>query len=256
MLKFLAALLLFCELGNSRPLTVLIDPGHGGRDHGAANLGVNESTITLAVSRQLAQILSQDRRFEVRLTRDSDVGVSLFRRARLAKDNHADLFLSIHVNTSSDPKAKGAEFYFQNQLPPDQESMYLAHQENVAEAGEVVLPLTYDFLDKNSYAPEVSSILNDMLDGDRILRSSQLSKSLRLSWRTTHNRKITTIRQAPFYVLSQLRAPSALVELGFLSNSEDYEQLNSSVAQKKMAQDLYHGLLAYKESIDKAPQSP
>src|ERR1035437_6847281 len=140
-------------------LTVMIDPGHGGRDHGAVKNGVFESNITLNVSRQLRDLLKKDRRFQVLLSRDEDTSVSLYRRAVLAKTKKADIFLSIHVNSSPDLRAKGVEFYFQNQLAPDQESMFLAHQENVAEEGEVVQPLTYDYLDKNNYEPEIAAIL-------------------------------------------------------------------------------------------------
>jgi N-acetylmuramoyl-L-alanine amidase len=233
-------------------MTVMIDPGHGGRDHGAVKNGVFESKITLAVSLQLRDLLKKDRRFQVIMSRDEDTSISLYRRAMLAKTQHADIFLSIHVNSSPDLRAKGAEFYFQNQLAPDQESMFLAHKENVAEEGEKVEPLTYDYLDKNNYAPEVAAILGDLLDGDRVLRSSELSKSLKLKWHGTRKSKNNSIRQAPFYVLNQMRTPSTLVELGFLTNADDYQALNDREVQRKMAEDLYHGLIAYKESIDKS----
>jgi N-acetylmuramoyl-L-alanine amidase len=234
------------------PLTVMIDPGHGGRDHGAVKNGIFESDITLAVSRQLRDLLKKDRRFQVLLSREDDSSVSLYRRAVLAKSKKADLFLSIHVNSSPDLRAKGAEFYFQNQLSPDQESMLLAHKENVAEEGEVVQPLTYSFLDQNSYEPEVAAIVNDLLDGDRVWKSSELSKALKLKWRGTRKSKNNSVRQAPFYVLNQMRTPSTLVELGFLTNTDDYVDLNNPDVQKKMAEDLYHGLIAYKDSIDKS----
>lgn len=245
------ALLLPMEIFAS-PLTVMIDPGHGGRDHGAVKNGVFESSITLAVSRQLRDLLKKDRRFRVLMSRDEDVSISLYRRATLAKSERADVFLSIHVNSSPDLRAKGAEFYFQNQLAPDQESMFLAHKENVAEEGEKVEPISYEYLDKSNYPPEVAAILGDLLDGDRVLRSSELSKSLKLKWHGTRKSKNNSVRQAPFYVLNQMRTPSTLVELGFLTNSDDYQDLNNREVQRKMAEDLYHGLIAYKESIDKS----
>jgi N-acetylmuramoyl-L-alanine amidase len=233
-------------------LTIMIDPGHGGKDKGTMKNGVFESNITLAVSRALVGLLKKDQRFHVLLSREEDTTVSLYRRAQMAKTNRADIFLSIHVNSSPDLRAKGAEFYFQNQLAPDQESMFLAHKENVAEEGEKVEPITYDYLDKNNYAPEVAAILSDLLDGDRVLKSSELSKSLKLNWRGTRKSKNNSVRQAPFYVLNQMRTPSTLVELGFMTNADDYAELNSPATQAKMAEDLYHGLVAYKESIDKS----
>lgn len=241
------------------PLTVMIDAGHGGYDHGTVRAGVMESNITLAVSRELQALLKKDKRFQVTLTRDTDSGVTLSRRAKMAKEKKADIFLSIHVNSSPDQRARGAEFYFQNQLPPDEESMFLAHQEQASDSGETSdkdLPLTYEFIERSNYPSEIASIATDLLDSDRILRSSELSKNLKLSWKGSRKSKSNSIRQAPFYVLSQMRVPSSLVELGFLTNSEDFRELTDPNAQKRMAADLHRGLIAYKESIDKSLQSP
>jgi N-acetylmuramoyl-L-alanine amidase len=238
------------------PLLVMLDPGHGGRDQGTTRGPALEAEITLAVSQQLHELLRRDRRFQVLTTRTSDQTVSLSERARLSKNKRAKIFLSIHVNSSPDRRARGAEFYFQNQLPPDEESMFLAHQENVAEAGENTAPQTYEFLDAKTYPLEVGSILNDLLDGDRIQRSSDLSKALKLNWRGSRKSKSNSIRQAPFYVLSQMRTPSTLVELGFLTNDEDLKELTNPATQKKMAEDLYRGLVQYKDSLDKVSISP
>jgi N-acetylmuramoyl-L-alanine amidase len=171
-------------------------------------------------------------------------------RAKLAKTKKADLFVSIHVNSNPDNKAHGAEFYFQNQLPPDEESMLLAHQENSEDAGSG--PVPYDFLEKTSYPSEVDSIVADLLDNDRVMRSSQLSKTLKLEWRGSKKSKNNSVRQAPFYVLSRITTPSTLVELGFLTNPSDLKELTNPQAQKRMAEDLYRGLIAYKESMDKS----
>jgi len=252
--------LLFSSLlafASPRPLFVMVDPGHGGRDHGTVKNGTREADITLAVSAKLAGLLRQDPRFRVELTRQSDESLSLFRRARLTKDKRAALFLSIHVNSSPDRKARGAEFYFQNELPPDQESMFLAHKENVTETGdESAQPVTYDFLDQHPMPGEVAAIVGDLLDDDRILKSSELSRDLKQNWHGSRKSQSNSVRQAPFYVLSQPRSPSALVELGFLTNDEDFHELTNPQMQAKMAEDLYHGLLKYKESMDKRTQSP
>lgn len=255
----LSAFLLFTQLAHAAaPLTVIVDAGHGGHDHGTVRSGVMESDITLAVSRELHALLKKDKRFQVSLTREGDASVTLSRRARMAKEKKADIFLSIHVNSSPDPRARGAEFYFQNQLPPDEESMFLAHQEQANESGESDKdgPLTYDFIDRTKYPTEIAAIATDLLDSDRVLRSSELSKTLKLSWKGSRKSKSNSVRQAPFYVLNQMRMPSSLVELGFLTNTEDFQELTDVNAQKRMAADLHRGLVAYKESIDKSLQSP
>ncbi|MGE0526763.1 MAG: N-acetylmuramoyl-L-alanine amidase [Bdellovibrionales bacterium] len=240
----------------SAPLVTIIDAGHGGRDHGAVRHNIQESDITLSVSQKLAHYLARDSRFRVSLTRTQNITLGLSERARMAKERNADVFVSIHVNSSPDPRAKGAEFYFQNQLPPDEESMYLAHKENAVENGERMREVPYAFVDGRTYPAEITTILTDLLDADRILRSSQLSKHLTLNWTGSRKRAGNSVRQAPFFVLSQMPVPSALVELGFLTNAHDFDLLTNSAAQDRMAHDLYKGLVRYKESIDKHTGSP
>lgn len=231
------------------PISVLIDPGHGGRDHGTEKNGQTEAQITLTVAHRLYDLLHRDSRFKPSLTRETAQGISLSERARLTLEKQADLFLSIHVNSSPNPHAKGAEFYFQNQLPPDEEAMLLAHQENEQE--NLTSPrLPYPFLDRPAgLSAEVSTIVSDLLDHDRIVRSSQLAKALKLAWHGSRKSRTNSVRQAPFYVLSQITTPSALVELGFLSNDDDFRDLTLPAMQDKMATDLYRGLIRYGESF-------
>ncbi|NJL25315.1 MAG: N-acetylmuramoyl-L-alanine amidase [Calothrix sp. SM1_5_4] len=231
------------------PTKVMIDPGHGGRDDGTSRNRIREADITLSVARKLYSRLKTDRRFRPLITRDSDLKMTLNERARAAKEQDAEIFLSIHVNSSPDARAKGAEFYFQNQLPPDEESMFLAHRENDLESGAA--EFTYPFLEKTRYPADVATIVTDLLDNDRILRSSRLSTALKQNWRGSRKSKTNSVRQAPFFVLSQMSAPSALVELGFLTNAEDFRLLTDPQAQEQMAEDLYRGLLQYRESITK-----
>lgn len=242
-------LFLLASVAQAAPLQIWIDPGHGGRDDGAVQGEVRESDITLAVSRKLHALLKADKRFEPRLTRDEDVFVALPDRARMANPVTTDLFVSIHVNSSPDKRARGAEFYFQNQLAADEESMFLAHKENLSAQDEGYQPKPYDFLAKNSYPNDVAAIVTDLLDGQRVLQSSELSRSLKISWRGHKKSRTNSIRQAPFFVLSQMRVPSTLVELGFLTNKDDYSELINEKSQDKMAQDLYRGLVAYSESL-------
>lgn len=247
------SLVLWCSSVSSKPLTVVVDPGHGGRDKGATRKNVYESDITLKVGQHLFELLKKDRQFKPILSRTSSAGLSLSDRAHVAKNTQADLLLSIHVNSNPDPRARGAEFYFQNQLEPDEESMYLAHKENSPdEAPSGKEPPTYPFFDQHRYSPDVASIVTDLLNGDRVWRSSQIVKALKTNWRGVRKGRSNAIRQAPFFVLSQMTTPSALVELGFLTNNEDFADLTNDNKLKLMAEDLYRGLQAYKDSLDKA----
>src|SRR5690606_9647077 len=123
------------------PFKVVVDPGHGGTDAGAVgkqnSTDIKESTITLAISKLLANRFKQDSNIEVILTRESDSSLNLNQRSKIAKQSKADLFISVHANSSTDISAKGAEVYFQSQMPPDEESLFLASRENEGHVHEI-----------------------------------------------------------------------------------------------------------------------
>ncbi len=247
-------LLLFVGLQASA-LNVIIDPGHGGVDIGTSRADLREADTSLDVAKRLVSKLKKDRDFHVTLTRTDAHQVGLAERVRIAEQASGDLFLSIHLNSSTDPKAKGAEFYFQNQLATDEEAMFLAHRENAApdpNSARESYPVLKDA------KPSVRAILEDLLDADRIAQSSHLAKYLKAHWRG--NRKTSAIHQAPFFVVSEIHMPATLVELGFVTNPDDFKALTDDEYLNLAAQSLYEGIKEYKESLDKgiprALQSP
>lgn len=232
------------------PLKVVIDPGHGGKDHGAVLEEHKESIITLQVSEKLAERLKSDSRFQTALTRTTDEFLSLSQRVERADQAAGDLFLSIHVNWSADPRAHGLEVYFQNQLPPDEESMFLANRENQHEGSHKLVERMPAVVSK--LKPEVQLIVQDLFRNQRILASSQLAKTLKHEWRGLGKSKSLSIRQAPFFVISNLNIPSVLVEIGFLSNANEGPQLIQDNYQAAIAQSLHQGLIQYQQSLDKS----
>lgn len=246
----LLAVLAGTTFAEARPLTVVLDAGHGGKDRGTTRGSVEEADITLYVAKKLKERLARNKAFRPLLSRESQSGLSLPDRARVAAREKADLLISIHVNSSPDSRARGAEFYFQNQLESDEESMFLAHKENGGETTERGAP-GYAFFDGRDMASDVSAIVLDLLNSDRVWTSSRLARALKSEWRGHKKSRANSIRQAPFFVLSQMTVPSSLVELGFLTNREDFGDLTNSQRLDEMAEDLYRGLVAYKESIDK-----
>lgn len=146
------------QLSSARPLRVLLDPGHGGQDAGATRGETKESEITLKLAQKLRSEL-EGRGFKVALTRESNVNLSLESRAQLANNGEHDLLLSLHLNSSTDPRAKGKEFYFQNQLPVDEESMFLASREN----SEISFTAGSDHVHSHSHDHEVSVSLQNSL---------------------------------------------------------------------------------------------
>ena len=240
----------FLSTAEAAPLHILVDAGHGGSDSGAVRGNVKESSIALKVAKNLAELLKKDDRFEVTLSRESDRKISLDQRTQIAKDVKADVFLSIHLNTNNDPRVHGQEFYFQNQLPADEDMLFLASRENDDEDERHVQT------EKLSSENDVRVILEDLGRNHRIRSSGELSKVLFENWAVANGKKVASrsIRQAPFRVVSQVNIPSVLCELGFLSNAVEGAQLLEAKYQASLAKSLYDGLVKFKETSDKDPE--
>lgn len=242
MARLLILLFIFLLAQRSFALHVLIDPGHGGSDSGAKAHGVIESQLVLKIGEKLYQKLKQDPRFEVSLTRRSDQFLSLEERVEMATQKKVDLFLSLHANSHFDQRARGFEVYFQNHLNSDEQSLYLAQLENKARSKATASGSRTESLST------VEAIKSDLKKNALLRQSFKLSKSLAQAY---GENKRNSVRQAPFFVVSENEVPSALVELGFLSNPKEAQLLRNSRHQELLAEKLYSGLIQYKEVIDK-----
>lgn len=238
---------------HAAPLHVVIDPGHGGKDQGAVHGSQQEAKITLEVAKKLTALLKNDPRFKSTLTREADNALSLSERSLIAREAKGDLFVSIHVNSSSDSRVKGMEVYFQNQLPPDEESLFLASRENMQENENEAEVDSIDSIEGgHNLSPDVQSLVLDLLRNQRIRESSKISIEIKKQWQGSHRSLANSIRQAPFFVITHVNMPSALVELGYLTNPDDAKRLSEPTQQEKMAQNLFLALVKYKEEVDKA----
>lgn len=222
--------------------TLIIDPGHGGTEDGAVYNNKREADLCLTIAKVLKNHIEAASDWKVILTRETDQTLELSERTDISKKNQAHIFLSLHANASTAPSAKGVEFYLQNQLPMEQNSLFLASEE---------LKSLQKINQKNS-KNDVENIISDLKRTENLLRSYELSWHLLKNWSSstlgTRHRKI---HQAPLYVLTQNTIPAVLAEVGFISNKEESEKLSSSEHQKQMAIDLFNGLLKFKENIDK-----
>lgn len=248
--------LIYGSMAWSQPnLHVLVDPGHGGHDQGAHGpAGVLEADLTLQISKLLAQNLNQTPGLTAALTRTNNNFMSLEARTLAARKSKAQVLISIHANWSRDTRAQGAELYFQNHLPPDEESMYLANLENqAAKSGGNHLPNESHFA--SDLKPDVLAMLEDLVRSQRILSSAHLARSLKKSWSQSIPRQKVSLRQAPFFVVSQVGIPSVLVELGFLSNPREAKLLSHPSHQAQLARTLTDGLKLFKEELDKLKSS-
>ena len=217
---------------------------------GAYKDGVKESQITLKVAEKLHSKISSLAEIKSLTTRSRDINLGLKERVDFAHEHKGDIFLSIHVNSSSDHRANGVEFYFQNQLEPDEAAEFLAHQESQLNV------LQNSATDSNAliragWSPALKTIFFDLLQQSRVQESFRLSKLLRENWNGHKKSKGNSIKQAPFHVVSQTQIPATLVELGFLTNKKDFRSLRNETYLDQIVESIYQGLIEYKDSLNK-----
>jgi N-acetylmuramoyl-L-alanine amidase len=218
--------------------TIVIDPGHGGLEPGAkGRFGTLEKNISLAVSLKLKAIIERNLALRVVLTREEDVDVSLENRAARANNNKADLFISIHVNSSFNREARGSEAFFLSMEATDEEARKLAYMEN--NPAELEKGISGENED------DIKMILWDMAQTAYLNQSSILAESIQNELNSLFFTKNRGIKQAPFKVLCGVACPAVLVEVAFISDPEEERKLRSEDFQMKIAQAVFRGLENY-----------
>lgn len=246
-LKWLALTVLGGFSLQAQALHIMLDPGHGGLDTGAVYGTAREADLVLQVAMKLKALLGKDSQFQVSITRTQDRLLSLPERVKMAETSKADLFVSLHANAAGDSRARGVEFFFQNNLPPDEESLFLASQENQTWSSVNEGQSQGEEPSKKS---DVAAILEDLQRQYRIESSLRLTQTLTEVWRQDGG-KSPAIKQAPFYVISKTSMPSVLIEIGFLSHPNEAKKLLTAEYQNQLAQKIYRALVTYKEKVDK-----
>jgi len=204
----------------AKRFTIVIDPGHGGTDSGA--LGVNgtvEKSITLAFALELRARLQEQGRYYVYLTRSTDEFLRLDDRVRIAREHEADLFISVHADTIRLKGIRGATVYTVSDKASDAEAQALADRENLSDQLAGI-----EVKDENH---EVADILVDLIRRETHAFSIRFARTLVGEMSDTVGLINNPHRFAGFRVLKAPDVPSVLVELGYLSNAEDEEQLRS-----------------------------
>ncbi|MCB0819344.1 MAG: N-acetylmuramoyl-L-alanine amidase [Bacteroidetes bacterium] len=228
--------------------TVVIDAGHGGHDAGCLGSSAYEKHVALAISLKLGKLIEE--KFpdvKVIYTRKTDVFVELYRRAQIANENKADLFICIHCN--SGPKtAFGAETYVMG-LHKSQDNLNVAKRENAVILQEDNYEKQYDGFDPNS--PEANIIFslyqNAFLD-QSLYFAGEIQEEL-TGFSKRHNRGV---KQAGFLVLFKTTMPSVLIETGFLTNLEEEKYLKTEDGQKSISESVFRAFTNYKKWIDGA----
>ena len=229
--------------------TVVIDAGHGGKDPGAvAKTKLQEKDVVLDVSLQLGKLISVSfPKVKVVYTRSTDVFIGLSKRAKIANDAGADLFISIHANAAGNISAKGFESFVLG-LHKSEAALEVAKWENSSILMEEDHEQKYESFDPND--PDAYIALS-------LRQNAFLDQSLKLAHLFQKNcvgdlkRPDRGVKQAGFLVLYKTTMPSVLVELGFLSNVEEEKFLASKNGRSSLAKELFDAFAAYKEQNDK-----
>jgi N-acetylmuramoyl-L-alanine amidase len=218
---------------------IVIDAGHGGHDDGTIGPnGVREKDVVLDVALRLAALVNSRLGAEVVLTRSDDTFVPLTERTAIANEHRADLFLSIHANSSPAPSVAGTETFLLN-LNSSPGAISVAARENAGSDKSI---------------GELRDLLQTIAQNDKIAESQTFAADIQSSIFTqaakgnvaAHDRGV---KKAPFVVLIGAHMPSVLAEIGFLSNPKDESNLNKPEYRQKIAESLYKGIAQYSQSL-------
>lgn len=232
------------ETGKNGKFTLVIDAGHGGKDPGAIGRFSREKNINLSVAKAFGQLVEKNcPDVEVIYTRKTDVFVPLARRAEIANQSQADLFVSIHTNAMPGRAvARGAETYTLGMARAD-ENLEVAKRENSVILVEEDYKERYEGFDPTSAE---SYIIFELMQDQYMAQSVDFARLIQKEFRTTGGRADKGVHQAGFLVLRETSMPSVLVELGYISTHDEETFLNSQNGIRKMSQSIYNAFRAYK----------
>jgi N-acetylmuramoyl-L-alanine amidase len=228
--------------------TVVLDAGHGGHDTGALGVNSREKDIALAIVLKLRDYIRENMKdVRVILTRDDDTFIELHRRAHIANENKADLFISIHCNSSKATEAYGVETYVMG-LHKSNANLAVAKAENAAILLEDDYVEKYDGFDPNSAEGNIFFSM---------MQNAFLGNSLAYAGKVQHqfvdnlNLLNRGVKQAGFLVLYKTAMPGVLIETGFISNPRDEKFLLSEKGQDQIAHAIYRALSDYKNQLER-----
>ena len=218
--------------GDERRPLVVIDAGHGGVDPGAISptSGLREKDVTLRIAKAIRDELLAGGRVRVALTRDDDRYLVLRERYGIARRLHADLFISVHCDSTGSEEASGASVYTLSEVASDKEAARLATRENKADV--------IDGVDLGAAGADLRSILIDLTQRETMNTSAGFARLLGREARPLMPLKPTFHRMASLMVLKAPDMPSILFETGYISNPRDAEFLDSSEGRERIAQSV------------------
>ena len=248
MKKIITLFISVCLSISAQAYTICIDAGHGGKDAGALGFFSKEKSINLSVALELGRLIEQNcPGTKVVYTRKNDVFVELDERANIANRAKADLFISIHANSTAagtkGTNAIGTETYTLG-MHRAAENLEVAKRENT------VITLESDFEQKyEGFDPKSSEsyIIFELMQDQNMASSVAFAKEIQKQFRTTAKRTDRGVHQAGLLVLARTCMPAVLVELGYINNRTEEQYMNSKAGIAALAKSLYNAFVAYKK---------
>ncbi len=248
MKKILLLILLSISIfsyAQEKKFKVILDAGHGGKDPGAQKNGCVEKLIALDVVLRIGKILEAYPEFDIKYTRTSDVFIPLKDRAKIANDFEADLFVSVHCNSSVSPKPYGAMTLVMG-LSRAGLNFEIAKAENAVISLEENYKEKYEGFDPNN--PNTQIGLRIMQE-ETLMQSIDFASSVQSYFKNSLQRKDLGMHQQPLWVLDATVMPGVLIELGFLSNLEESKYMKSEEGKSNYSQIIARSIIEYKNNL-------
>jgi N-acetylmuramoyl-L-alanine amidase len=227
----------------NKPMVVVIDPGHGGKDPGAVSRGIQEKDVVLGIGLKLGKYISENfSDVKVIFTRNTDVFVPLIDRSRIANKSKADLFISLHANTCGTPSLRGTETFVLG-LHRSNENLDVAKKENSVILMEDNYRQTYEGFDPNS---SESYIMFELVQDTYLDQSLSFADDIQRQFKSRLESSNRGVKQAGFLVLRESSMPSVLVETGFVSNQAEANYLKSDEGQQVIATSILDAFRRFK----------
>lgn len=236
----------FCQQKDKK-FKVVIDAGHGGEDPGCLGKRIQEKTVNLNVALKLGKLISDNYPdVQVIYTRKTDVFVEVYKRAVIANNNHADLFISIHCNAAENHAAHGVETWVMG-LEKSAANTEVVRRENATILKEKNFENNYDGFNPNSpEANVIFSLHTSAYMNHSILLADKVQKNLVKATHFTDR----LVNPGRYWVLYKVAMPSILIELGFLSNQTEEEFMIKPSSQDLMAVSIYNAFVDYRNALD------
>ncbi|MCX8034269.1 MAG: N-acetylmuramoyl-L-alanine amidase [Thermodesulfovibrio sp.] len=223
---------------------IVIDPGHGGKDPGAIGPnGLMEKDVVLDVALKVKELMKDSPNYEIILTRDKDVYIPLNERTEIANRVNAELFISIHANASPNSYARGIETYILN-WTDDEESIRVAARENAISVKKMKEL-------KGELGMMLASLEREAKRDDSVKLAGYIHNSMISNLKSSFSRHDNGVKQALFYVLVGAQMPSCLLEISYISNSEEEKFLSDDLYRLKIAMSIIDGIENYFAKSDK-----